>query len=329
MSIVIAIQAASAEPAAASHSDPKPNTVRAWYMDTVADATLYNMGCAQADRVDADTDPDVGVVILAFGAPREVDPETTRNGASMFSTNASEWRSTAQIADGAKEYSRGFWNCLDEPASSVSYTLALGISNLYPSAWTGTRIAEHGQAWGIMVRDVREYQNDRGFSAAIQAAGAADIEPAWGGPTKTRRWVDAFDAVANSGLLWNFGSADGCPRFGEGGTNCANGWEQGDLHYVSWGAPAGVPAPQIYRNDGVQAEQWVLISKWGIQNTGTGPMGFRGPLSQQGACNQVGCDASLDNTPAQAWNQMVEKMDARPATIVDMSYSIDIRWRNP
>jgi hypothetical protein len=325
----VLIATVSAPPAAASHADPKPNTVRAWYMDTAADATMYNMGCAQADRVDADTDPDVGVVILTFGAPREVDSEHTRNGASMFAIDPAGWRSTTQIADGTKEYSRGFWACLDEPASSVDYWLALGVSNLYPSRWTGDRIAEHGQAWGIMVAAVRQYQVDRGFSQAILATGAADIEPAWGGPTKTRRWVNAFDAVANSGLLWNFGSADGCPRFGQGGTSCDNNWTQGDLHYVSWGAPAGVPAPQIYRNDGAMVEQWVLISKWGIDNANSGLMGFRGPLSQQGACSQRGCDPSLDNTPRQAWDQMVEKMDARPATIVDMSYSTDIRWRNP
>jgi hypothetical protein len=297
-------------------------------MDTVADSTLYNIGCAQANRVDNDTDPNTGSVILTFGAPRTVDSETSSNGASMFSEVFANWRSTTQIADAGRDYSRGFWQCLDEAPSSVQYTLALGVSNLFPSGWNGDRVAEHGQAWGIMVANVRQYQSTNGYSAAILAAGAADIEPDYGGPTKTRKWVDAVDDVANSGLLWNFGSADGCPQFGQGGTACNNGWSQGDIRYVSWGVSPGVPAPQIYLNNGGMAEQWVLISKWGVDNGGSA-MVFRGPLSQNGACGQVGCPSSSDNTPTQAWEQMVNKMDARPATIVDMDYSLDIRWRNP
>jgi len=67
------------------------------------------------------------------------------------------------------------------------------------------------------------------------------------------------------------------------------------------------------------AEQWVLISKWGIDD-GDSAMVFRGPLSQDQACS------CATNTPTQAWNQMVNKMDDKPPTIVDMDYSMDIDW---
>lgn len=70
----------------------------------------------------------------------------------------------------------------------------------------------------------------------------------------------------------------------------------------------------------------MLISLWGI-NHGDSAMVFRGPLSQDKACQQVGCSPTLNNTPTQAWNQMVNKMDARPSTIEDMRYSVDIHWR--
>ncbi|MEX0984559.1 MAG: hypothetical protein WD096_05870 [Actinomycetota bacterium] len=55
--------------------------------------------------------------------------------------------------------------------------------------------------------------------------------------------------------------------------------------------------------------------KYAIDN-GYPAFNFLGPMS-----------TTTGNTPTQAWNQMVDKMDARPATINDMSNSFRIEFR--
>lgn len=77
---------------------------------------------------------------------------------------------------------------------------------------------------------------------------------------------------------------------------------------MSWDVAARVPAPEIYRTDGVMVEQWVLVGKWGTDN-GDSAMVFREPLSQDQACS------CTTNTPTQAWNQMVNRMNAKPLAL--------------
>jgi hypothetical protein len=156
-------------------------------------------------------------------------------------------------------------------------------------------------------------------------------ELGWSGPCAARTWINGYDDVSGYRPYLNFGDAAGCRTFESGrpdscGTTAYPEWTSGDVYDISWGLAPALSLPQIYRTDGVQAEQWVMISKWGVDNGSLGRIAFDGPLTQRGACGQRGCAAGTDNTPSQAWNQMVEKMDQRPSTITDMDYSTDIRW---
>lgn len=175
-----------------------------------------------------------------------------------------------------------------------------------------------------MVNDGNSWLASHGYSAKVILAGGHDIEPNWATYARTVKWVDGFDQYT-SYRMYDYGGAAGCPWFGAGGTTCDNGWTQERERYVSWGATSSFPLPEIYRTDGISAEQWVLISKWGIDNS-LSKIVFQGPLSQHGACTQVSCTSGL-NTPIDAWSDMVTKMDAKPATIAYMTYSTDICWR--
>jgi hypothetical protein len=323
-----------AVPAGAS---AKPKTVSAWYMDTVADNTLENMGCDQANRVDNDTDPNDGVVILTFGSPKPIDTELSTNAVSLFHgyDESGQWAAVWKVQDAAVDYSRGFHNCLNEPASNVDYTLSLGLNNSYPDGnnpwnldWSNSRIAAHGTAWGDMVANVRSTQTSNGWSSEILAEGSVDAEQGYASPGETDAWVEAFDAVTSStGFLRNFGSANGCPQFGQGGTGCDGVWTQQDYFHISWGVDVSVPQPQIYNN--AMAEEWVLISLWGYNNTQHGAMGMRGPTSENQACGQIGCGSGFDYTPQQAWDHLEARMADRPVTQYPLSRSIDIKWLNP
>jgi hypothetical protein len=83
------------------------------------------------------------------------------------------------------------------------------------------------------------------------------------------------------------------------------------------GCPDSIPIPQIYRIDGVRAEQWVMISRWGITHDEL-KIDFDGPLSEKAACDQKpeDCDfepqgpsgSDTNNSPIMAWSQMVDAM---------------------
>lgn len=96
---------------------------------------------------------------------------------------------------------------------------------------------------------------------------------------------------------------------------------------MSWGVATAWPLPEIYRNDGMNAGQWWRISRRSAVAHG-GKMLFDASLTQYGACQTRGCDPSLDNTPAQGWTQLQNRlnMDARTADPVE--YSTDITWNN-
>lgn len=275
-------------------------------------------------------DPKQGEVILAFGAPRKIDSNTY--GATLFVNGA---YSTATIRSLAQQFAKGFYDCLNAANKSdptVRWFVALGTSNLYPSSMTRADVIAHGSAWSQMVVNGQNWLVNNGYSGKVSFRGAIDAELGWSGPGKVRDWINGYDDVAGWRPYINFGDAAGCQTFDTGspsscGTSSYPEWTSQDVHYISWWAAPALSLPQIYRTDGVNAEQWVMISRWGINNFGpSARIGFEGPLTQSDACAQRGGCSGTDNTPAQAWNQMVDKMDRRSDTITDMTYSTDIRW---
>jgi hypothetical protein len=183
---------------------------------------------------------------------------------------------------------------------------------------------------------VFSYGNPKKFSSTQWGATAfasPDVTTGQVREASSRAWANAYSGVSGRRIYYNFGDAAGCQTFSQGdasscGTSGQPGWDSADVYYVSWGASAALPLPQIYNEQGTNAEGWVMINKWALNNS-LGKMAIRGPLSQNQACNQVGGCAGVNNTSSQAWSQMVNKMDAKPETIVDMLYSVDIKWQNP
>lgn len=319
----------AAVPANASHSDPKPVTTTAWYMDSVSTSLMDDKGCNVADKVDLGTDPTQGVVIFSYGNP--VKFSSTSWGASAF---AQPDVTTGQVRDALKAWAGGFYRCLGSTVRPYTdFILMGGVTNQFPSGWSTTDISNHASQWANMIKNVNDYIVAQGWSGVVTSGGAADIELGYDGPTRSRAWANGYSNTSGRRIYYNFGDAAGCQTFSQGdasscGTTGQPGWGSDDVYHVSWGASAALPMPQIYNEQGTNAEQWVMINKWAV-NGGLGKMGIRGPLTQDQACGQVGGCSGIRNTPTQAWNQMVNKMDAKPDTIVDMLYSVDIKWQNP
>lgn len=89
--------------------------------------------------------------------------------------------------------------------------------------------------------------------------------------------------------------------------------------------PAAWPTPQICRHDGVQARQWWSIFLYGYKFR-SGAMGLLASLTQDQACQQKGCDPSIDNTPEQGWKQLRNARNHDRRTTSTVTYATDIRW---
>jgi len=81
-----------------------------------------------------------------------------------------------------------------------------------------------------------------GLGDRINVDGASDIELAWSGPGRARRWVNAYSSLAEH-PYFDYGDAASCPPFG----NCLGRWRQEDVWYVAFGARDAIPLPEIRR----------------------------------------------------------------------------------
>jgi hypothetical protein len=89
------------------------------------------------------------------------------------------------------------------------------------------------------------------------------MEPSYDRQLITKQLVNGASAQGWS-LYDNFGSVDGCPTSGSANGSCNNGWDVGDVAYVSFHGLA-VPLPEIYYT--VSANQWTVVRRWWDANT--------------------------------------------------------------
>lgn len=260
--------------------------------DTAADrAQAHDLGCRSGERGTA------GPVVLAFG--RQVEAGGTRgfDGSSVV-------RSYELIAAVSSAFAAGLSECSDR-----THLLVVATSNYRlddpPSA------ARFGAQWAAMLDLIDP-------ADGVTVLGGTDLEPGWGSYSATAAWVESFRTTGK--ILVSNASADGCPRSGTGG-HCANGWTVDGLAGLVWGGN-GLALPQIYRHDGVQAEQWgVLAHSWDV--TG-GVVRFAGAMTQVRACEQVrnrNCpQLSLGSEDAR--RQLVDAVDG----IASVPVGTDIGW---
>ncbi|MFN2589953.1 MAG: hypothetical protein ABR518_04210 [Actinomycetota bacterium] len=296
---------------AAPAGPPLPTTSH--YMQTADPDVTYDMGCEVGRGAETGTQPRSGLIVLAFGMP--VSFGGGKYGASLFGGRD---RRTTEIGTAAEEMAHGFWACT--AGFGPRLTIAVGTSNY------GRHVTfEHGRAWGEMVNRANATLRHRGWNLQVEIVGANDIEISWSSPKTARRWLDGYDRATDHPLV-NFGDAAGCPPAGGScGTSAHPEWEQADVWEMAWGHPPAVPLPEIYRNDGMMAEQWHQVARFGVRHRES-LMRFRGAMTQYAACREAGCDESTDNTPAQGWTQLTDALNATDDTAQTPAFSTDISW---
>jgi hypothetical protein len=224
------------------------------------------------------------LMVLDFGAARKLGSSTW--GALSFGNAAF---SNPQILAALQSAADGVHDGYVFGATIVAY----GNSN-YRMSGAGMSQSDAylaGYYQSARVSDLSAYQRARNYNMQ-GAAAASDIEPSWESAAMSRQLVNG---VSDQGwaLLYDFGSADGCPASGGSGS-CSNGWTVGDLAYVSYHGSA-VPLPEIYYT--VNADQWTVIRRWWSNNYASS-YGFWG-VTAEIASGVLG--------PAQSWNTLNDR----------------------
>jgi len=284
-------------------------------------SAFYNMGCQRGQSTPAGQDV---AIILDFGYPAY---QNGQYGVQFLITG--DFTTTRTILEAVRGFLSGFYVC---SSSGTHLTLALGVNNAGPSVTSA-----HGVAWAQLVNDLNDWiRTPPSWADKLTVWGAIDAEPGFGSPSATRAWVNGYDSINNPESLYlNFGSCDGCPYSGCSSCNPPNGWTLEDIWYVSWSAPPAYPLPEIYRTDGVNADQWYRVALYGV-NTHSQLMHFRGSLTQWNACEEnrrwdpnaciIFGNIKTDNRPEDGYLQLYNALNADPRTAQVMPWSSDISW---
>lgn len=302
-----------------------------YYMATVDPSVLFNRGCALGARDLNLPGTQDNIVIMDFGGPRRNSSGVY--GARLFTTAA--FASVTQIANAVQQFALGYYNCTGDDHTS---TLVVGIgTNNY--VWPGCVdddtcliyqvTYDHGRAWAQMVNQVNQFFVTNGYSSQVSAVGANDIELSWNHYEPTKAWLDGYDSV-NQYEMINFGAIPGCPYFSSPGAQCGSYpyiWSKEQVWMVIWGSPPVLPLPEIYANNGVNAQQWYLMSVYSFVQHGLA-LEFRGVMTQFQACQvrpDSGCSI-LDNTPLEGWTQLSNLVNGDVRTAHRIRWSTDITW---
>lgn len=281
------------------------------YISTMDPQQHYAMGCASGRAGEG------GTIILAFGQAWMQDDAF----GVIYYRPGFPFASTATVAEAAKGFLRGYWECAPP---SAQLNLAVGTNN-----YKGATGYAHGVAWGQMVNQLHAWLQANappGVSERLAVFGGNDIEMSWNTSALTRDWVNGY-ASATARPFINFGTCDGCPTTGSPDRQPNNGWTVDDVWFVN-SAPVAIPFPEIYLRSGVNADQWYRMSLFAAQQKGA-KLAFGGLLTQWQACQEKGtCGGLTDNTPQQGWQQLQDALNADPRTAMTLPPPSDITWRN-
>jgi hypothetical protein len=262
-----------------------PAPVTAWYMygttASALDGNAKSHGCAFGKAQPGGSTSQI--MLLDFGAARN---DGSGEGALDFSGTLF---SNDAILTALERASDGVAVCHTKGTTMITF----GNSNfdMSNSGMTNSNAFKVGHYQADKASLLARYERSKGRTLQ-QAAEAGDLEPSWDGPGITKQLVNGATAQGFS-HYFDFGSADGCPQSGIGGS-CNNGWTVADVGYVSFHGIAH-SVPEIYPPLTTLANQWTAIRKtWDSQNS-SDPYFFSGVDGAPGNAKAGWDDLNNDN----------------------------------
>lgn len=293
------------------------------YIDNVSTQTHYKDGYCDAQAGVG------GLIVRDYGQPITVTNPPLVYGTYLFGSGPNRYATTNAIEAAMDSYATGYddgyhgrggINCqiIGTPQNAI---IAIGTSNYYNGGAAALN-SSHAQAWATLVRNVRQFVHDRGYSevviqSAIDAEPGAAYDPYY---SHTYEWVKTY-AYAAVSILYNYGSIDGYPcepgEIPPDGLGCSP-WTAEQVYQISWGLGVTTPLPEIYAN--TLPLQWYQVSRWSILAHGV-PMGFVGEMTE---CVPGNPNCS-DYTPSEGWQALWMRLNADPGTVEALPRSTNIQ----
>src|SRR3990172_3406437 len=331
---------------------PAPLFSTSYYIQDGDPAKLYDLGYLLGTRDMTTPGRQDSLVILDFA---QMWIENGVYGVLGFQYPSGVWRfrSIAQLKESVKGFAQGYW--VGSGSDKVSHlTLGIGTSSFglfnLPNEDQQTIAGDFGRNWAKMVNELNSCATGEPYCSQVFFTGAIDIEWAgtknsegkylWQSPTVVYGWVNEFDKWdMDTAIYFNYGACVGCPASPDQNWIYTAGlpWSQEHVWNVSWGRQPAYALPEIYcdncwpTNNPIYglADQWAAVSKAGSLYWGSRII-FTGAMTQLQACQQRGGSECLvlDNTPAEGWGQLVDKVNADIYTEQPLpQFSTDIRWQ--
>jgi hypothetical protein len=300
-----------------------------YYMKTVDPNASYNLGCTLGARDANLPGYQDNIVVLDYG--RSIYDNI--NGQMAYGTRlfiTATRASLDQIAVSAEKFGEGYYICTGEDTLS-RVKVAIGTNNYeYEGCSNCSHDYNHGAAFAKMVNAVNDWFLQKGYTVQASAAGANDLELSWNTYERTKSWLDGYDST-NQYEMYNFGAIPGCPYFASPNAQCGsypNLWSKEQVWYVIYGSRPVYPVPEIYAKNGVNAQQWYLMSVYSYTAHGLA-IEFPGVMTQWQSClgsNDPEC-AYLANTPLQGWTQLQTLLSGDPRVYYWIHWVTDIKYQ--
>jgi hypothetical protein len=299
--VVIVVLASFPAPASAA-IQPKPHTDKSLYITSASTSDMDTRGCSAGQYDDNHGHID-RATILDFGGQYS-------DGSGTEPVLGPSKLTNSQIKAMAEAYAQGYYAC---GASGSRLYVAVGTNSSAGDVSYGG-----GQDWGRVVAAISHWVINANMGGRVLVYGANDIETGskFSGPNPAKAWADGYSSISDAGFYYDFGDAGGCPLTTHDNGPCNNNWRQYGVWYVSWGASAALPMPEIYFSS--MAHEWTQISWYGYAKQG-GRLNIQGPLSEN----------ALDSstlTATQAWNDLWTDLNAHTATAQSLTWSLGQRY---
>ncbi len=305
-----------------------------YYIKTIDPNASYALGCELGTRDAKLPGAQDNVVVLDYG--RAIYADILGNGQMEYGTRlfiTAKRANMAQIAASAERFGEGYYICSDQDNDSY-LTIGIGTNNYeYEDCPNCSADFNHGKAFAEMVNGVNVWLLEKGYTGQVSAWAANDIELSWNTYARTRDWLDGYDA-ANQYPLLNFGAIPGCPYLAAPGAQCGSYpflWSYDEVWYVIWGAKPVYPLPEIYSSNGVNAQQWFLMSLYSYNTHGLA-IEFPGVMTQSQSCPGTTYPPDhecsfLKNTPLDGWTQLQTLLNSDPKTAFPIRLVTDIKYQ--
>lgn len=290
-----------------------PVYAHSWYINDPSYSGMSSLGAKEGQWTSSNCSRGPGfdeMVLLDFGAVGH----DSGNGVYGTYDFASKYPfiSDFQIINAVEFYMQS-WYLFAGPCPHLH--LVIGTSN-YQECPTGSPcdVYTAGQQWANVVDTVNRWLIRQNYGRQMIAYGGDDIETGWDSFSKTRPFVDGFNA--NDPAYYKL------MDFGDAWQH--TGWTDADVYYVAQGAANDSPLPEIYSP--------AAATRWAQIEVGQGPMQFSALITEcQGSDPLPVSDCQVGNhtelAPNQAWRQLRNTLNSNGVGQASLDYTTNIKYQ--